>query len=135
MKTKILACIVGVVILAFVGLLFFSKDLDRYYTWHETINKTRMLSRACIAYRNHPKYTKRYPASLDELTLNNLIDEPDYSLRDGWGKRLRYVVMLNENGEDEIYIWSERIVKDEMFLCGAKVTADGKVIDIGLPPY
>ncbi|WP_261345050.1 hypothetical protein [Limnoglobus roseus] len=44
MKTTKFARIAVVMILVFVGYLFFPKDPDRYSTWHETLNKTRKLA-------------------------------------------------------------------------------------------
>jgi hypothetical protein len=140
MKTR--HWILGAVVIAFVVLLILpalQRSSDGYYSTHRSIANAKWVMFACLAYRDvYPESGGKFPATLEEL-LNppsgsrSPLESGEQELQDGWGKRLRYAVVLDENGKQEAYAWSERIVRDRTHLCGAKCTADGRIVMFGLP--
>ncbi len=109
---------------------------DRTY-W--TIVDAQSLVRKCLRYYADPKSGERFPNRLTDLEkppwggesyFND--DDPERKLKDQWNKPFRYAVVTNENGEQEVYIWSEH--KDEegkLKLVGAKWQHEGGVITFG----
>jgi hypothetical protein len=127
-----------VVVLALLTLLMLQKTSDRYYYVHRSIYNAKTLIHSCLTYRDHPQSGGKYPASLDELIKppfggTPLLEDPQHDVLDGWGKRLRYAVVVNEQGEPEPYVWAERVVNGKIFLCGAKGMSNGTVVAFGLP--
>lgn len=140
MKLKqwvVVAC--GIVLAVLLASLFATRMSDRHYSTHKSISRASGVIGACLDYRRHPKSGGRYPVSLDELEHPPFPSDPlpafstERELRDGWGKRLRYALVINEKGEAEPHAWAERVVNGKTHLCGAKATATGEVVMFGLP--
>ncbi len=118
-----------------LGLL--QRVSDRHYPTHQTIARASAVIDGCVAYRKQPQSGGKYPATIDELVRppfgGTFLLDPEYYSFDGWGKRLRYAVVVNEKGETEVYAWGERSVNGKTSICGAKATTDGTVVLFGLP--
>lgn len=136
MKRLVLGA-VGLVAVVFVcGVLFGQRVSDQNYCLFKSITRSRSIVEACIEYRRLPGSQGNFPASLAELQKPlfhgmPLIDE--YHLRDGWGKPLRFAVIVNAEGEPEVYAWAEHDHDGKVLLHGAKAGTDGRVIDFGMP--
>jgi hypothetical protein len=129
------ALLVGV---ALFVLIFGTKESDRYYTTHRTIDKAKTLVLACQAYRKDPKSGQAYPATLADLLHppsggEPILYEGANELVDCWGRPLKYALVPNDHGEPEPYVWAERTVNGKTTLIGAKGTADGEITLFGLP--
>lgn len=126
------------VALAILGLMSSQQSSDRYYARHRSIDAARHVIYGCVAYRSDPQSGGKYPTSIDELLRPSFkggpfLVDPEYAIRDGWGNRLRYTVVVNESGESEVYAWAEQSVNGKAHLFGAKGAADGTVTMFGLP--
>ena len=95
---------------------------------------------ACESYRNHPANPNRgkYPASLADLvkpqfSQSGFLIRGEKDLIDPWGHPYRYAVVKNADGEDEVYVWSERFAGGKLKLVGAKRKANGEIENFGLP--
>src|SRR5437764_875504 len=82
----------------------------------------RTLTVAAKAYRiKHDKW----PEKLADLTKGTK-DEPAYvaggekALLDPWGKEYKYAIAEDEKGEEQVYVWSERVVGGVTKVSGTK---------------
>jgi hypothetical protein len=106
----------------------------------QAVAQSQSAVRACEQYRNHPANPDRgkYPTALADLAKQPFIKDSfllggEEALRDPWGNPYRYAVVKNATSEDEVYVWSERLVDGKLKLLGAKRTANGEIEKFGLP--
>ena len=103
------------------------KQSDRYYATHKSIAQAEKLAKICHLRRG---LDRQYPAKLADLPGMDARE-----LTDGWGNPFRYAVVLNEAGEWEPHVWTERTdAEGRTTLIGAKAKADGTVVRFGMPP-
>jgi hypothetical protein len=59
-------------------------------------------------------------------------DGSDY--RDFWGEPFRFARVPGAGGGEDTYVWTDWTDDGRVFVVGAKVTADGTRVRLGLPP-
>ena len=106
----------------------------------DAIQQSMSILRACEAYRdnpNNPEAGKRFPTTLADLVKppfggSSFLRSGEADLLDPWGHSYRYAVVTSASGEQEAYVWAERIADGKLKLLGAKRCADGEVRIFGL---
>lgn len=126
------------VLLAALSVALLQRGSDRDYAVHSTIDRSKCVIHGCNAYRKDPRSGGKYPTSLDELITPHFggkpfLDDHEYCIADGWGKRLKFATVNDGKGETEVYAWGERSVNGKMYVYGAKGTVDGTIVLFGLP--
>jgi hypothetical protein len=123
--------------LALVTLLFaidYLSDYSKSYVCSQrAVFQAQGIHQACEAYRNDPANPdKKLPNTLTDLIRPSFGDRSflrngEADLHDPWGHPFRYAVVRNLNGEQEVYVWSERAGNGGLILVGAKRQANGEI--------
>ncbi len=129
-----------VLVLTLMGLsLVAPPPYDMNWSASRVTFDTTEIAHACGAYRNSEKNAgKKFPTTIDDLIRpmpgggGPFLDVRPSDLIDPWGNPYRYAVVTSANGEQEVYVWAERIVDGKLKLLGAKCCADGEVRRFGL---
>ncbi|AMV27683.1 hypothetical protein VT84_25000 [Gemmata sp. SH-PL17] len=120
-----------------VAAAFSTKELDAHYNSEQTILRARYVLQSCEVYRGDPASGGKYPVALLDLHKRpsegkSFLPDGDSDLLDMWGNPYRYAVIANAHGEQEVYVWAERVVRGKLKLLGAKRNADGGIELFGL---
>ncbi|CAN5638766.1 hypothetical protein BH11PLA2_BH11PLA2_17990 [soil metagenome] len=138
MKMRYLIFPALITLFLLLAMASFQRVSDRNYAWDYSINHARSVILGCQLYRKHSESGGNFPATLNELLEarfkgQEYLEVPEIDILDWQGKRLRYALLINEQGEQEVYVWTEITVREKTQLCGAKGTIDGSVTLFGLP--
>ena len=100
-----------------------------------TVHRATAVVNACRTYRGlHPD--RGYPPTLADLSNPPPGDGPVIdaaSLTDGWGNPFRYALVPTAAGLLDAYVWAEHTRDGRTTVHGAKITADGVVVQFGQP--
>ena len=134
-KLAFVACFLTVLILAFVIIEMKFSIVGISNEERATFSAVYIL-KACHAYAKHPETSGQPPMNLTELIEPKFggcafLEGGQAALTDPWGKPFRYANVLNDRGEMEYYVWSERNTNSSLSFHGAKLLADGTVLTFG----
>jgi hypothetical protein len=95
---------------------------DNYYAYHRSIWRAEKLALTC--YYKKP----------DRLSDLNRAGYGDDDLQGAWGQPFRYARVPDAAAGEDIYVWTDWTQDGRAFVVGAKVTAGGQRVKLGLPP-
>jgi|SRR5579883_997291 len=125
-----------VVLVIGVGVLPLFRYLDGNSRRSTPILRCRTVVLACQSYRKANEAGGSFPSRIADLMRPPFGGPPvleDRTVKDGWGKPLRYAVVVQENGDEEVYVWAERDTPGAVEIFGAKGTADGRIVLFNRP--
>jgi hypothetical protein len=135
MKWRWKFVLISVLTLVALALLivYLTKQYEDASYSRKTLLQAHSVLQACEAYRNDPANSgKKLPVTLTDLLRPSFTDKSflrngEADLLDRVGNPLRYAVVINRNGEQEVYVWGERIMDGQLKLVGAKRKANGEI--------